>query len=55
MAKKTQYYSAAANANKNRGDGTAISPGRRAEELANKRGLTEEELEEIKEAFDLFD
>ena len=57
MARRTQYYSEAANKGNTRGTGRGQSPGRRApvKESPSRNGLTEDEIEEIKEAFDLFD
>lgn len=61
-ARKTQYYSAAAQKGQTRGTGRGQSPGRRGPEPVQKSGisgprpgLTEDEIEEIREAFNLFD
>ena len=58
MAKRTQYYSEAATKGQVRGTGRAQSPGRREVPKAGvelRNGLDEDEIEELREAFNLFD
>ena len=55
MARRTQYYSEAQNKGRDRGTGREKSPAKRTREAGSVSGLTEDEIEEIREAFNLFD